>query len=374
MATRPADRPEDDDAARRRRPPSRPWPLRPTLLGWLVLAEGVGLVSTIAWQQRPLGAMLGLGLLATVALNAVLAPRRLRALRAEHIPGEPAVAGEDALLAARLIAPGGSAPFALEAIDPARQRREVVGQVPGLGSAPARLAWPVRFPRRGPVELAPLAASTSQPFGLVVAWRVISPPGEALVLPPIGLLRRDLRNRLDRWIESLAAGDDVGDEEIAYLREYRPGDPPHGIHWRASARARTLLVAERHAPTARHLALVIDTDRTLVTPGRLDRLASVAATFVDHLARRGWELSLHGRFAPAGIAGDRARLLATLAMLAPEDPTIPLGECVPRGRPCVVLTSRPLTVEPGAGGVRPLTLSLDECDTLVRLPRRARLG
>lgn len=369
MAAARADR-RDDDAA-----PGRRWRLRPTLLGWLALAEGLGLISTVAWQQRPLGAVLGVGLLAAVALNALLAPRRLRALRAEHLPGEPPVAGEEAVLAARLLASGGSGPFALEAVDPARQRREVVGRIPGLGAAPARLAWPVRFPRRGAVTTAPLIASTDQPFGLVAAWRVISPPGETLVLPPVGLLRRDLRNRLDRWLESIAAGDDRGDDELAYLRPYRPGDAPHGIHWRASARARALLVAERHAPAARHLALVIDTDRALVSPGRLDRLASVAATFVDHLGRRGWELSLHGRFAPAGVTGDRARLLATLALLTPTEATIPLGECLPAGRPCVVLTARPLAVEcSAAGGPRPLVLSLEECDALVRLPRRARLG
>lgn len=374
MAARPAVGPDDDDTPPRRAPPASRWRLRPTLFGWLVLAEGLGLVSTIAWQQRPLGAVLGVGLLAAVACNAVLAPRRLRALRAEHLPGAPPIAGEDAMLSARLIAAGGSAPFTLEAVEPTRQRREVVGHVPGLGGTPARLAWSVRFPRRGAVTLAPLVASTNQPFGLVAAWRAISPPGEAVVLPPVGLLRRDLRERLDRWLESLAAGEDRGDDEIAHLRPYRPGDAPHGIHWRASARARALLVAERHAPAARHLALVVDTDRTLVTPRRLDRLASVAATFVDHLGRRGWDLSLHGRFAPAGIVGDRARLLETLALLMPEDPTIPLGECLPPGRPCVVLTSRPLAVDATAGGPRPLVLSLDDCDALVRLPRRARLG
>ena len=119
---------------------------------------------------------------------------------------------------------------------------------------------------------------------------------------------------------------------------------------------------------------MIDTDRTLITPRRLDRLASVAATFVDHLGRRGWDLSLHGRFAPAGVVGNRARLLETLALLMPDDPTIPLGECLPPGRPCVVLTSRPLEVAARSGGPRPLVLSLDECDALVRLPRRARLG
>ena len=374
MADRPAITREDGDAPARRTPAAVRWRLRPTLFGWLALAEGFGLVSTLAWQQRPLGAMLGAGLLAAVALNAVLAPRRLRALRAEHLTGEKPIAGENAMLCARLIAEGGSAPFALESVDPTHQRREVVGQIPGLGSTPARLAWPVRFPRRGPVPLAPLVASTDQPFGLVVAWRVISAPGETVVLPPIGLLRRDLRERLDRWLESLAAGEDRGDDEIAHLRPYRPGDAPHGIHWRASARARALLVAERHAPAARHLALVIDTDRILITPRRLDRLASVAATFVDHLGRRGWDLSLHGRFAPAGVVGNRARLLETLALLMPDDPTIPLSECLPPGRPCVVLTSRPLEVAASGGGPRPLVLSLDECEALVRLPKRARLG
>lgn len=90
--------------------------------------------------------------------------------------------------------------------------------------------------------------------------------------------------------------------------------------------------------------------------------------------RRGWDITIHGRFAPSGISGDRGRLLETLALLVPEPATIPLGECLPPGQACVVLTSRPLATDPATSGPRPLVLSLEDCETLVRLPRRARLG
>lgn len=347
--------------------------LRPTLLGWLVLAEGAVLVSTLAWpaQSRPLGAVLGLGLIAAIGVSLLAAPRRLRALRAEWLPPEAPVAGEECLLGARLSADGGSGPFTVEAHDPQKLARTAVGTVPGLEAAPARLTWTARFPRRGVHWLPPLLAASEQPFGLIVAGREISTGLDVVVLPPVGLLKRDLRDRLDRWLEALVIGNEPGDDELSHLRGYRPGDPPHRVHWRASARARRLLVAERVAPAARRIAIVLDTDRQLVTPRRLDRLASIAATFIDHLLRRGWEVSLHGRFAQSGVAGDRQRLFETLALVeaGPSEP--PLGECIPEGRPCLVLAGRP--VELGPLRSRPLVLTLDECEELVRLPKRARL-
>lgn len=342
---------------------------RPTWLGWLVLLEAVLLLAAIAWkvQLRPIASVLGLGLLGVMATNVWWSRRWLIGTRAELIAPSTLIAGEDTLLTIRLNTDVVAPPMSISGQAPG-QNAEVIGHVAGLDADGARLGWSVRFPRRGWQTIPPLIAANEQPFGVGIAQRAISQPRELLVMPPRGLLRRELRNRLDTWLEQVATGSDPGEDELARLRPYRPGDPPRSVHWRASARARELLVSERHTPSARHLALVIDTDSAVVTPRRLDRLASIAATFIDHLIRRGWEVTLHGRFAPGGVSGDRAHLIATLAVIEPQAAEGELGDCLPRHRTCLVLSSRAIELPPRHP--RPMLLTLDECEQLVRLPKR----
>jgi uncharacterized protein (DUF58 family) len=206
-----------------------------------------------------------------------------------------------------------------------------------------------------------------QPFGLVSAGVQIGPATELLVLPALGRIRKELRTRLNRWLEAQSITTDLGDDELARLRDYRPGDHPHRIHWKASARHRTLLVAERHAPGCRRLALVVDTG-TGADARRLERLICIAATLVDHFTGEGWSVSLHGHFAPLGTEGPRLRLLETLALAGATNGD--LIDTIPTNRTAVVLALG--AVDLSALVPKPLLLTLAECEQLVWLPRRVR--
>jgi len=342
---------------------------RPTWLGWLLIAEGVALLATVLWtvQARPLASVLGLALLAVMATNAWCSRRWIATLAGHHQSPMRVIAGDDTLLTAVISSELPTPPVIISGTAP-DGTVQTLGQLAEINGQGVRLAWSVRFPRRGWNVVAPLRAANEQPFGVGTAQRLIGPSLEILVLPAQGLIRRELRTRLDTWMEQVATGTDPGEDEPARLRPYRSGDPPRSVNWRASARARELLVTERHTPAARHLALVIDTDATGVTTRRLDRLVSVAATLIDHLIRRGWEISLHGHFSPTGIIGDRDRLIATLAVLEPQITEGDLGDCLPRHRTCLVLAAR--AIELPQRHPRPLLLTLDECEKLVRLPKR----
>jgi len=341
-----------------------PWP---TFLGWRVLIEGVGLALLMLWLPRPLAASLGIGLLAALAVSAWWAPRRLRCVRAEWVLPLHPHADDEVAVAVKLSADGGAPPFAIETVMPGQTSAQAVGHSAGLGRVPARVGWSVRFPHRGRHRLAALVAATDQPFGLLHVTRSVAPASEVLVLPALGTLRRELRNRLTEWTEEIATGDDRGDDELAHLRPYRPGDARHSIHWRASARARHLLVAERQTPASRHLALVVDT--RAATGKRLERLVCIAATLVDHLAAHGWHLSLHGQFAPAGVQGTRTQLLEVLAEVQ-TGPVEDLARFVPTGGSVLILASH--AIELPARVPRPLLLLLNECEELVRLPGKLR--
>ncbi|MEK7415411.1 MAG: DUF58 domain-containing protein, partial [Planctomycetota bacterium] len=157
---------------------------------------------------------------------------------------------------------------------------------------------------------------------------------------------------------------ELGGDDLGRLRAWTPGDPPARVHWRASARHRTLLVTERHAPAARRLAIAIDPHASSVV---FERLVSAAATLSDDLAARGWELVIHHGQIPHGLSGARDRLLETLAM-SRVGGSVPLDEIVPRGSPCLALlddsTPAPRTVPPA------LIIRDSELPRLIHLPRR----
>lgn len=343
-----------------------PVTLRVTRLGWSVLALAVMLTSTALWHARPLGLGLACGFLAALILARYCAGVALAGLYGEWIPPLAPQAGEEVAIAVRLTAFRAAPPFALLAWQPMARRSEMVATLAGIERRPVRHRWTLRFPRRGLVTLPPLEAEVAMPFGLVAARGRISASATTMVLPVTGIVRRDLRDHLTRWLECRALSASPGDEELSHLRAYRPGDPPRRIHWPASARHRELLVAERFEPTSRRLALAIDT----AVPrefARFENLISIAATLVEHLQTRDWTVSLHGAWlGPEGTEGNLQHLLTALALA--RIGTSPVVESIPVGRTCLVLAVNAVD----AAGImpEPLVLTLSDCEHLVRLPRR----
>ncbi|HYE03992.1 MAG TPA: DUF58 domain-containing protein [Planctomycetota bacterium] len=339
--------------------PPRPR-VRVSVLGWLILIEGVAMLATVFFQSRPLAAALGAGMLLMVAANLVLAWRRLRPLAATWILPHPVHADEEAAVAALVRAPRGAGPFRLAAPDLEKRAHRVIATIAGADAAGVRATWTMRFPKRGLVVLPPLEARTDQPFGLAEGSRAISPPAELVVLPALGGLRRALRHRLGEWLESAASGLDHGDDELANLRPYRAGDQPRSVHWRASARHRQLLVAERATPLDRTVALVVDVAHA---GRRLERLITVAATLVDHLAHHGWRVTLHGAFAAEAVHGDRQVLLETLALARMHAGAV--IDYLPPNRAAIVVCSDAVAVPAGAPV---FVLPLAQAQEVVRMP------
>ncbi len=338
-----------------------------TTLGWASLFYAAFLASTTIWQPDPLGVALALALLSALIVASVRAQGALNPVRSTWTLPAPPHAGEECVLIASLSATGGAPPLQVVALMPLTRRLDTVARLPGLDEIRTRVSWTTRFPRRGLIMLPPLAVTTQQPFGLVLASRSVGESADLLVLPALGRLRRELRARIDQWLEAQSTTTDPGDDELARLRPYRPGDHPHRIHWKASARHRELLVAERHAPGTRRLALVIDT-QTEGDGRRLERIICVAATLVDYLLGLGWSLTLHGAFANHGVGGERARLLEALALAGSGQE--PVATFIPPQRTTLVLSLAPLP--PLDLRPAPMALTLAECDRLVRLPKRLR--
>jgi len=348
------------------RSPSHQLVLRPTPQGWVLAILGGLALSSVMWPGQPLVFSLGVALVLAIVVAMVVVPHRLRRVRATWLDPGPLHAGDDIVLGATVRAASGTGPVTVGAWDPLLERLSFITDLPGVAPAATRVAWPTRFPRRGVFELAPVVVRNEQPFGVLFAQQACGEQLRVTVRPALGTMVAPLAERLRRWFEEGGLTPDPGDDDVSHLRGYRPGDPMRRINWRASARARRLLVTQRQAPASRHLALVLDTRCRHHRSRRFERLLSATATVIDHLAADGWQLSLHGLFAPAGVRGERERLLDVLA----EIETCRDGElasALPRGEPCLVLSLD----DPGPlpADTRALVLTLNDLAEAIRLPR-----
>ncbi len=347
-----------------------------TPVGWLVLGEAAVLLSSRWWSVRaipePATMALGVGLLAVIVVAWWVAPRQALAGDAEWLVAPRVPVGDEVTVGAVLTVHGHLPPCTISALNPMTRRREDVLRLRALAPGSVRPTWTARFGRRGVCHLPPLRLRCSQPFGVIAVDRPLGSGCEVVVLPAVGQLRRALRERLDSWSAELRPTTDAGSDELDHLRPYRLGDQRRAIHWRASAHHGQWLVAERLDPGCRRLAIVLDTSGRGISGTldgrRFEKLVAATATLVEACVQRGWQVTVHGGFAPAGITGDLARLMEGLAMANCDG--APLLDLIPAQPAVAVLTARPGDVPQLMR--QPLVLGLAEIDELFRLPARFR--
>ena len=121
------------------------------------------------------------------------------------------------------------------------------------------------FPMRGRHDILPMRAITSFPFGLIHQSVELIPSVSLIVLPRPARVDGE---RLRTWLLRTWAGRDEEqrrlrkvvdrEAEIHGLRDYRPGDAPRRIHWKATARRNRLTVKEYEDSAPPRLLLILD--------------------------------------------------------------------------------------------------------------------
>lgn len=181
--------------------------------------------------------------------------------------------------------------------------------------APAAPVAHLEFPAtpRGWWQPGRLRLSTGYPLGVFEVWSWLNPDLRLLVLPqaedPPPPLPRD-------GGEHGPATPGSGDDELAGLREYRPGDPPRRIAWKASTRHDRLLARELETRTGQALVLDYNALAGLDQEARIRRLAA----WVDMAAAAGSTTTLHlpaQTLGPAAGEAHRLDCLRALALLPP---------------------------------------------------------
>lgn len=146
--------------------------------------------------------------------------------------------------------------------------REIAITVPAGGSA--TVEFELHAERRGWLPLPRTRIHTQWPLGLFRAWSWIHPDSTVLIYPmpeAMGPSPFEPQGDADRGRPR------VGDE-LAALRDYRPGDPRRQIAWKLSARHHGLLVKDMEQPAPKEdWRLDWDSVRGLDDESRIARLA-----------------------------------------------------------------------------------------------------
>ena len=176
-----------------------------------------------------------------------------------------------------------------------RPRRDDIA----AGRRPAHAAT-YRLPtdRRGLLDIGPLQARRTDPFGVASRTTEVAGPAHLTVLPSV--------EPLHRLPESAGVDDPLagasrpiagspGGGGFAALREYVAGDDLRRVHWPSSARTGDLLVRKEDPPWQGHLTLLLDARAGHVSAERFEYAVTGAASIVHAVSR----------------LGDRIRLLIT---------------------------------------------------------------
>ncbi|MCZ8130680.1 MAG: DUF58 domain-containing protein [Steroidobacteraceae bacterium] len=183
------------------------------------------------------------------------------------------------------------------------------------------LATHVQVPteRRGRVKLARLRVESTFPLGLFTAWTWIHPELAAVVYPrpaPRGV------EGPPPAAEAGAAQDGRarGEEDFDGLREFREGDPPRRIAWKAYARGGALVVKEYVGSARTPVTFDLDTVPGRDLEARLQRLARWIVDAEERGDRYG--IRLGSVVVPAGSGlPHRNQCLARLATYRLGGPT-----------------------------------------------------
>jgi uncharacterized protein (DUF58 family) len=299
------------------------------LTGRLVALAALGLL--VALWSGPALLVFAAALLGLVAADVALAAR-IADLRLTRQPTRPVRLGEQTSTELTVLNQG------------RRIARGVIRDawVPSAGAAPRiqRIAVPpgerrpvvttLRPTRRGERTAGGVAVRTIGPLGLAARQRRLAVAGTLRVLPAFGS-RRFLPEKLSRLrqIEGAVLMRQRGQgSEFDALRTYVLGDDVRAIDWRATARARDVVVRTWRPERDRSIVLAVDTGRgsaaRLGDEPRLDAaldacllVGAIAARAGDRVALVAADTQVRARLGATAGRDVLPKLVAALAVLEP---------------------------------------------------------
>jgi uncharacterized protein (DUF58 family) len=297
------------------------WHLRITNfgLGYILMTLLVAIAATNT-ANNGLYTILA-GLLAAMIVSGVVSRRNLRILRCSVEQNGEAFAGRPAAMT-----------VTLENTSPAMTSQGIwflhealpapLYVAPLPPGAERRYALEAVFPRRGVFSGGDSGLMSRFPVGLFRKYRNATSPRPIVVYPdPVRSARREDAGDSPAGAAASPRRRGFG-PEVRTLREFVSGDDVRDLHWKQSARLQKWIVRERQ--DARSRRVVFEVENAVGDPldpaaiALLERAIAVTAGEALALLEAGGEAGIAARgvsLPPAGGAGQRRRILETLARL-----------------------------------------------------------
>lgn len=261
------------------------------------LATAVMAVAVAVPWMAAAALVLDVLLVAALVVDARRAARH--PLRAARVWPPMLVQGVPTALTVRLSSDAPATVVAREALHPALADQPVRATFQVGPGAEAAWSHEIVPRRRGEHVVGPLTVRVLGPWGLAWSQRELLPPEPRRVFPQtrwqgrVGrLLALAHRRELGRSPLRIRG---MGTEPYA-LREYRPGDPPTRIQWKASARHGRLLSREDTWERGARLVILIDCARAMATVdgtrSKLDHALAAALALARVAVGRGDRVTL----------------------------------------------------------------------------------
>ncbi|MEZ5140922.1 MAG: DUF58 domain-containing protein [Acidimicrobiales bacterium] len=261
-----------------------------TRQGWI--CAGVALVLLAA--GRILGT-LELFLLGAVLAALVLVCAAYVALRRLHVDvvrelHPPRVhAGSPSRVDLRVENRGGRTSPVLglrDAVSGTRGAHLLVG--PLAPDATARAAYRLPTERRGILEIGPLRAELTDPFGMARMSMTASGVSELTVYPHIDEIAPVPQTTGNDPLAGAEHPNALGrnGEDFYALRQYVVGDDLRRVHWPSTARHDELMVRQDELPWQGRATVLVDNRAAATSPESLELVVSAAASIVNAGARR----------------------------------------------------------------------------------------
>lgn len=318
---------------------------------WLIfMVFGLG-IAAINTGHNLLYLLLGF-LLAIISLSGVFSERVLKHARADFVSPGPVHAGEAQRVAALVhnnrkwgrIYSVRSFPLLddnVVEVVPAYAPELQAGE---QGNHLLRL----RFARRGVYRSEWAQLETDFPFGLVCKSRVLRSDAVFRVWPRVFDLELTHPSAFQRAEEQSGARVSPVGEEFYGVRDYRPGDPQHRIHWRLTARRQKPIVRELELPRSPQL-IVTCRIPALGDLEKEDRYAEVAASVALKALDMGYAVGLdcrQGNIPPGRGSNQAVRILDMLTVEPAEGPASQADLSIRVWD----ASGRPVSIEVGGGG------------------------
>lgn len=264
------------------------WLLMPTNEGarFLIATVLLGLAS-LNTGNNLIYLIFGL-MLSILFLDYVLVTFNIRGIRVAVMSPGPLYAKASSLLVLRVENVKGISSYSLRIRLPEGMEGEgYIAHIPKRSSQEVRV--PVRFTRRGEFTFNAIVVQSGFPFIFFTRRRLLDTGGSVTVYP----------EHLDVRLDTLASGHGQGrpnmrqgeGDELISLRDFREGDDRRSIHWKASARASTLMVREFAADLPRTATVVLD-DISDMDAESFERAVSLAASSAEWLINHGYHVAL----------------------------------------------------------------------------------